>query len=409
MNKTSYPKEKMKVLLLEGVHPTALKIFEASGYYNLVSLSGALSEEELLKEIEDVHILGIRSKTQVSEKIIEKAKKLLAIGCFCIGTNQVYMVGATSAGVAVFNSPFSNTRSVAELVIGEAIMLMRRIAEKNAAAHRGIWMKDSANCYEVRGKTLGIIGYGHIGSQVSVLAEAMGLKVIYFDVDSKLPLGNASPSKNLETLLAQSDIITLHVPGTPATKNMINEETLSMMKSGSILINLSRGDVIDSLAVKKALDEKKLGGLAVDVFTHEPASKNEIFHSPFQNLDNVILSPHVGGSTMEAQENIGIDVSNKLISFTETGSSVGSLSVPALSLSVQQNTSRMLHIHKNLPGVLSEINSILSKHNVNISAQYLQTNQAIGYVVFDVDKETSPKVLEELKDVKHTIRVRSVF
>ena len=409
MNKTSYPKEKMKVLLLEGVHPTALKIFEESGYYNLVSLSGALSEEELLKEIEDVHILGIRSKTQVSEKIIEKAKKLLAIGCFCIGTNQVHMVGATSAGIAVFNSPFSNTRSVAELVIGEAIMLMRRIAEKNAAAHRGIWMKDSANCYEVRGKTLGIIGYGHIGSQVSVLAEAMGLKVIYFDVDSKLPLGNASPSKNLETLLAQSDIITLHVPGTPATKNMINEETLSMMKSGSILINLSRGDVIDSLAVKKALDEKKLGGLAVDVFTHEPASKNEIFHSPFQNLDNVILSPHVGGSTMEAQENIGIDVSNKLISFTETGSSVGSLSVPALSLSVQQNTSRMLHIHKNLPGVLSEINSILSKHNVNISAQYLQTNQAIGYVVFDVDKETSPKVLEELKDVKHTIRVRSVF
>jgi D-3-phosphoglycerate dehydrogenase len=409
MNKTSYPKEKIKVLLLEGVHPVALKIFDESGYLNLTAKTSAMSEAELLEVIDEVHLLGIRSKTQVNEAVIEKAKKLLAIGCFCIGTNQVHMGAATAAGIAVFNSPFSNTRSVAELVIGEAILLIRRIVEKNTLAHQGIWMKDSKNCYEVRGKTLGIIGYGHIGSQVSVLAESMGFKVIYFDIDSKLPLGNASPAKTLEQLLSVSDVVTLHVPGTAITKNMINEERISHMKNGSILINLSRGDVIDGEAVKKAILDKKLGGLAVDVFPNEPSSKDEAFFSPLQNLPNVLLSPHVGGSTVEAQENIGVDVSTKLISFTETGSSVGSLSIPPLSLSVQQNTSRMLHIHKNLPGVLSEINSILSEHDVNISAQYLKTNQQIGYVVFDVDKETSPRVLEELREVKHTIRVRSVF
>ena len=409
MNTTSYPKEKIKVLLLEGVHPAALKIFNEGGYVNIISSGAAMSEEELLETIQDVHILGIRSKTQITEAVIEKAKKLLAIGCFCIGTNQVQMAAATAAGIAVFNSPFSNTRSVAELVIGEAIILLRRIIEKNTAAHQGFWMKDSKNCYEVRGKTLGIVGYGHIGSQVSVLAESMGFKVIYYDVDSKLPLGNASPVKTLKDVLENSDVVTLHVPGTPLTKNMINEERISQMKNGSILINLSRGDVIDGLAVKTAIENKKLGGLAVDVFPHEPSSKNEVFHSPLQNLPNVLLSPHIGGSTLEAQENIGIDVSTKLMSFTETGSSVGSLSIPPLSLSVQQNTSRMLHIHKNLPGVLSEINSILSKHNVNIEAQYLKTNQQIGYVVFDVDKKTSPLVMEELKDVKHTIRIRSVF
>ena len=319
------------------------------------------------------------------------------------------MNAATENGVAVFNSPFSNTRSVAELVIAHCINLMRRVFEKSEAAHLGKWMKDSRDSYEVRGKVLGIIGYGHIGSQVSVLAENMGMKVIFYDIEPKLSLGNASPIKTLQELLAQSDIITLHVPGGSSTKNLINAEKLSMMKDNSVLINYSRGEVVDLEAIKKSITDGKLKGFAVDVFPEEPENNDGKFSAPVQGLKNVILTPHIGGSTQEAQENIGLDVAGKLINFLETGSSTGSLSVPALSLPVQQQTHRLLHIHKNVPGVLSEINGLLSKMNVNILGQYLKTNPQIGYVVLDIDKNTSASVLEELKLVKGTIRVRNLY
>lgn len=407
--KTSFPKENIKILLLEGVHPATIEMFNKAEYTNIETKTSAMDENELMDSIDDIHILGIRSKTNITQKVLDKAHKLLSIGCFCIGTNQVDMVAATNKGVAVFNSPFSNTRSVAELVIAECIMLMRKTIEKNDAAHKGIWLKDSKDCFEVRGKTLGIIGYGHIGSQVSVLAESLGLKVIYYDVEPKMPLGNAEPVKKLEQLLKKADIVTLHVPGAKSTKNIINEKTLKQMKQGAILINLSRGDVMDTDAVKVALETKHLGGLAVDVFPQEPASKGDVFKSPLQGLTNVILTPHIGGSTTEAQKNIGIDVSTKLISFIDTGSSVGSHSVPPLSLPIQHNAHRLLHIHKNVPGVLSEINSILSGLNVNILGQYLKTNEAIGYVVLDIDKKTPTDILEAMKKVKGTIKTRSLY
>jgi D-3-phosphoglycerate dehydrogenase len=407
--KTSFPKENIKILLLEGVHPATIEMFNKAEYTNIETKTSAMDENELIDSIDDIHILGIRSKTNITQKVLDKAHKLLSIGCFCIGTNQVDMGAATNKGVAVFNSPFSNTRSVAELVIAECIMLMRKTIEKNDAAHKGIWLKDSKDCFEVRGKTLGIIGYGHIGSQVSVLAESLGLKVIYYDVEPKMPLGNAEPVKKLEQLLKKADIVTLHVPGAKSTKNIINEKTLKQMKQGAILINLSRGDVMDTDAVKVALETKHLGGLAVDVFPQEPASKGDVFKSPLQGLTNVILTPHIGGSTTEAQKNIGIDVSTKLISFIDTGSSVGSHSVPPLSLPIQHNAHRLLHIHKNVPGVLSEINSILSGLNVNILGQYLKTNEAIGYVVLDIDKKTPADILEAMKKVKGTIKTRSLY
>jgi len=319
------------------------------------------------------------------------------------------METATDKGIAVFNSPFSNTRSVAELVIAHCINLMRRVFEKSEAAHQGKWMKDSANCYEVRGKTLGIIGYGHIGSQVSVLAENLGMNVIFYDIEPKLSLGNAHPVNSLEDLLKKSDIVTLHVPGHATTKNLLNEARISKMKKGACLINYSRGDVLDLNVIKKYIEKKQLGGFAADVFPSEPQNNSESFKSPVQGLANVILTPHIGGSTLEAQESIGLDVAGKLISFLETGSSTGSLSVPALSLPVQHDAHRILHIHKNVPGVLSEINSVLSKLNVNILGQYLKTNSQIGYVVLDINKQTSDKAMEGLKKVKNTIRVRSLY
>jgi D-3-phosphoglycerate dehydrogenase len=406
---TSYPKDKIKILLLENLHPSAIETFKNAGYNNLEIVSGALSEDELIAKIKDVHVLGIRSKTNITATILQEANKLLAIGCFCIGTNQVDIKTATEAGVAVFNSPFSNTRSVAELVIGNMIFLMRRIAEKDKAAHKGEWLKDSKDCFVVRGKTLGIIGYGHIGSQVSVLAESLGLHVVFYDVESKLSLGNANSVKTLEQLLNKADIITLHVPGLASTKNIINTKTIAMMMKGAILINLSRGDVMDINAVKQGIESKQIGGLAVDVFPIEPEAKGDIFESPLQNLSNVILTPHIGGSTMEAQENIGIDAATKLINFIDSGSSAGSLSIPALNLPLQSNVHRLLHIHKNVPGVLSEINNIMSKYNINILAQYLQTNSSIGYVVLDIDVNSSVSVAEELKTVKSTIKTRSVI
>lgn len=408
-SKTSFPKDKIKILLLEGVHPAAVKMFRDSGYQSIEAVTGSLSEKELTERIKDVHLLGIRSKTQITQNVLAKADKLFAIGAFCIGTNQVDVKSATMQGIAVFNSPFSNTRSVAELVIGNAIMLLRRIAEKNDAAHNGIWLKDSARCYEMRGKTLGIVGYGHIGSQVSVLAESLGMKVIFYDITPKLSLGNAAIANSLDELLKKSDVVTLHVPGTSETKDLINAQRLKKMKAGAVLINLSRGDVMDVWAVKAALENHHLAGLAVDVFPAEPKSNKDLFASPLQKLPNVILTPHIGGSTMEAQEAIGLDVAGKMIAFSDTGSSSGSLTVPDMVLPVLNNAHRMLHIHHNVPGVLSSINGMLSKMNVNILGQYLKTNDKIGYVVLDIDKKSSPKVMGELKKVKHTIRTRSLY
>jgi len=406
---TSYPKEKLKILLLENVHPTAIEILKKAGYTDIESAPAAMSEKDLLEKISKVHILGIRSKTQVTEAMLKKADKLIAIGAFCIGTNQIKMDLARKQGIAVFNSPFSNTRSVAELVLGLSIMLKRRVFEKNEGAHHGLWLKESKDCYEVRGKTLGIIGYGHIGSQVSILAEALGMKVMFYDITSRLSLGNARSSASMDDLLKKSDIVTLHVPGTGETKNLMNAARLKKMKAGSVLINLSRGDVMDVWAVKEAIENKHLGGLAVDVFPEEPKGNKDVFASPLQGLKNVILTPHIGGSTVEAQESIGVDVAEKLIAFIESGTSSGSLTIPDLSLPVMNNAHRILHIHQNVPGVLSQINGVLSKMKVNIIGQYLKTNEEIGYVVLDIDRKSSPKVMTELKKVKHTIRTRSLY
>ena len=408
-NQTSFPKEKIKMLMLECIHHSALKLFNDHGYHDIEIVKASMSESELLLKIKEIHFLGIRSKTQVSEKILIEASRLIGIGAFCIGTNQIDMNAAIENGIAVFNSPFSNTRSVAEMVIAHCINLMRRVYEKSEAAHKGKWMKDSTDSYEIRGKTLGIIGYGHIGSQVSVLAENMGMKVVFYDIEPKQSLGNANSVKTLNELLEISDIVTLHVPGHSTTKNLIDFERLKKIKKGAVIINYSRGDVVDLDAVRESLINNHLRGFAADVFPEEPKNNNEKFVSPVQGIPNVILTPHIGGSTQEAQENIGLDVAGKLISFLETGSSTGSLSVPALSLPVQQETHRLLHIHKNVPGVLSEINGLLSRLNVNILGQYLKTNSQIGYVVLDIDKNTSSTVLEELKKVKSTIRVRSLY
>ena len=406
---TSFPKEKIKILLLEGVHPAAVEMFRDAGYTQIETTTGALSEKELLQKINNVHILGIRSKTQLTAAAIKQADKLIATGCFCIGVNQVSMSDAIENGIAVFNSPFSNTRSVAELVIANCIMLLRRIPEKSKAVLAGQWLKDSAGCFEVRGKTLGIIGYGHIGSQVSVLAEALGMKVIFYDVEPKLSLGNAKACKSINDLLKLSDIVTLHVPGTSATRNMVNESFLKKMKKDSVLINLSRGEVMDEQAIVNAITEKHLAGLAADVFIDEPQQKGDLFQSPLQHLNNVLLTPHIGGSTLEAQENIGTDVAGKIIRYLETGNSMGSVSVPALNLPLQQSAHRILHIHHNVPGVLSEINTIMSKHKANILGQYLQTNNAIGYVAVDIDKKASAGLIADLKNSKETIRVRGVY
>ncbi|MFM7079962.1 MAG: phosphoglycerate dehydrogenase [Bacteroidota bacterium] len=408
-NPTSYPKDKINILMLEGVHPTAIRMFKDAGYKNVEALKGALPEKELMAKIKQVHLLGIRSKTQLTANVIQSAPKLIAAGAFCIGTNQIDMFHAIEKGIAIFNSPYSNTRSVAEMVIGHCITLMRRIPEKSTLMHHGKWDKSAEGCHEVRGKTLGIVGYGHIGSQVSVLAESLGMHVLFHDVEPKLSLGNARKASSLDQLLKQSDIVTLHVPGSASTKNLVNANTIRKLKKGAVLINLSRGDVMDSKAVASALKSGQIASLAVDVFEKEPKSNNDPFTSVFQGLSNVVLTPHIGGSTAEAQESIGVDVATKLISFLETGSTTGSLSVPALSLPVQHDAHRLLHIHKNVPGVLSDINGLLSAMKVNILGQYLKTNSDIGYVVVDVDRRTSSKVLEALAKVRNTIRVRQLY
>ena len=406
---TSYPKEKIRILFLENISDVAVRNFQQHGYAKAEKITKALTEEQLIEEIKDVHILGIRSKTQVTAKVLQAAKKLQAIGCFCIGVNQVNLRAATEAGVVVFNAPYSNTRSVAELVIGASIMLIRRIPDKNKAAHEGIWMKEAKGSYELRGKTLGIIGYGNIGSQVSVLAEALGMKVIFYDVETKLPLGNAVACRTMKELLAKADVVTLHVPETAQTKNMLNKTTLKYCKKGAILINYARGEVVDLDALRKCMLDGQITGAAVDVFPWEPEKNGDRFQSPLQDLPNVILTPHIGGSTEEAQENIGEDVSAKLFNYLEKGITFGSHTVPALALPPQEGSHRILHIHKNVPGVLSDINTRLSKSGVNILGQYLKTNDEIGYVVLDVDKQLSAHALELLKGVKATIKVRMLY
>lgn len=406
---TSYPKEKVNILFLENISKRAIQKFAEAGYTSIKQIGGALSEKELMKEIESVHILGIRSKTKITAEVLEKAQKLQAIGCFCIGTNQVNMAAAIEKGVAVFNAPYSNTRSVAELVIASAIMLIRRIPDKNKAAHEGIWLKESAGSHEIRGKTLGIIGYGNIGSQVSVLAEAMGMKVIYFDAETKLPLGNAVDKRSMKEVFKNADIISFHVPDLPSTKNLLNETTIKNCKKDAIIINYARGGVVDLNALRNAIEDHKIGGAAVDVFPKEPQKNGDVFKSPLQGLENVILTPHIGGSTEEAQYNIGEDVSGKLFNYLEKGISTGSHSIPPLSLPLQENTHRILHIHKNVPGVLSEINSRLSLDTINVVGQYLKTNDKIGYVVLDIEKNGSNDAVKLLKDVKETIKVRLLY
>lgn len=407
--KTSFPKEKIRILFLENISDSAVKNFKQHGYIKVDKISKALTEDELITELKDVHILGIRSKTMITAKVLAAAKKLQAIGCFCIGVNQVDLKSATKNGVVVFNAPYSNTRSVAELVIGLAIMLIRRIPDKNKAAHEGVWMKDAKGSFELRGKTLGIIGYGNIGSQVSVLAEALGMKVLFYDVETKLPLGNAADGKSLKEVLSKADVVTLHVPETKQTKNLINKNNLKYFKKGAILINYARGEVVDLDALRNCIVDGQIGGAAVDVFPWEPEKNGDRFQTPLQDLPNVILTPHIGGSTEEAQQNIGEDVSIKLFNYLEKGITFGSHTVPALALPPQEGSHRILHIHENMPGVLSEINTTLSKNKINILGQYLKTNDEIGYVVLDVNKNISSHALNLLKEVKGTIKVRLLY
>lgn len=405
----SYPKSNIKILLLEGIHPEAIQNFTDHEFTNIETYDEAWSEEQLLMNLEDVQIIGIRSKTQITQRVFEKAHKLKAVGCFCIGTNQVNLDAATKSGVAVFNSPYSNTRSVAELVIAESIMLMRRIPFRDKKAHDGIWLKDAKESYEVRGKKIGIIGYGHIGSQVSVLAENMGMEVYYYDIEPKLPMGNATRVGSLNELLETVHIVTLHVPATEDTHMMIAEDQLAKMREKSILINLSRGSVVDLDALKAAIDTGHISGAAIDVYPEEPESKGDPFSSVLQNVPNVILTPHIGGSTQEAQYNIGLDVSTKLVQFIDNGTTVGSHSVPPLNLPKQKDSHRILHIHDNKPGVLSEINKVLSDMNINILGQYLKTNDQIGYVVLDINKQYDDRLFDGLNSVKHTIKSRMLY
>jgi len=406
---TSYPKDRIKVLFLENISDKAVQYFKQQGYADVKKVTGALSEEELIKVIKDVHILGIRSKTFISKKVLDSAKKLQAIGCFCIGVNQVDIKACKQKGIAVYNAPYSNTRSVAELVIGASIILIRRILDKNKAAHNGIWNKDAKGSFELRGKTMGIIGYGNIGTQLSVMAEAMGMRVQFYDIETKLPLGNAQARKSIKEIVSSSDIISLHVPETTQTKNLINKAVLKQFKSGSILVNYARGEVVDLDALAVAIKEKHIAGAAIDVFPVEPEKNGDAFSTPLQGLSNVLLTPHIGGSTEEAQENIGEDVSIKLYQYLERGVSNGSHTIPSLSLPPVDGAHRILHIHKNVPGVLGAINTLLSKNKINIVGQYLKTNDEIGYVVLDVDSKLSKQAMTLLKEVKETIRVRMLY
>lgn len=405
----SLPKDKIRFLLLEGVHDNALKVLKDAGYSNIEYLAQALDPEELVEKIKDAHFVGIRSRTQLTREVLEQADKLIAIGCFCIGTNQVDLDAARELGIPVFNAPYSNTRSVAELVLAEAIMLYRGIPEKNAVVHRGGWGKSAKNSHEVRGKVMGIVGYGSIGSQLSVLAEGLGMKVIYHDVVTKLPLGNATQVGSLNELLEQADIVTLHVPDLPSTRYMMKAEQFNQMKDGSYFINAARGTCVEIDDLAAALESGKILGAAVDVFPKEPKSADEEFESPLRKFDNVILTPHIGGSTQEAQANIGLEVAEKFVKYSDAGDTVTSVNFPQVSVPVKEGSHRLLHIHKNVPGVLSQINLSFAQAGINILAQSLMTEGDVGYLVMDVDNSDSTEALEKLKDIAETIRVRILY
>ena len=413
MTTISLDKDKIKILLLEDLHANAENYFRSHGYNNLVILKNALDNEELKKKIADVHMIGIRSRTKLTADVFDAAKKLMAVGCFCIGTNQVDLNAAKAHGIPVFNAPYSNTRSVAELVIGEIVMLMRGIPQRNFAAHEGIWLKNAKGATEVRGKVLGIVGYGHIGTQVSILAEAMGMQVRYFDIVDKLALGNAQPCSSLSELLSVSDVVSLHVPQTPQTDNMFSHAEFFAMKKGAFFINAARGSVVDIDALKIALDQEQLAGAAIDVFPKEPADKSEEFISPLREKANVILTPHIGGSTLEAQANIGLEVAERLVKYSDNGSTLGAVNCVEVSLPVQESgkITRFMHIHKNVPGVLSAINGVFSKYGLNISGQYLRTDGEYAYVVVDVDGhlENAPELQKELEEISGTLKVRYLF
>ncbi len=406
MAKVSLEKDKIKILLLEGIHPSSVEVLESAGYSNITYHKGSLSDAELKEAIKEVHFIGIRSRTHLSEDILQAAPKLVAIGCFCIGTNQVDIKAAAKRGIPVFNAPFSNTRSVAELVLGQILLMLRGIPEKNALAHRGIWRKTADSSYEARGKRLGIIGYGHIGTQLGIIAENLGMRVYFYDIENKLSLGNATQIHTMSELLNKCDVISLHIPETDSTKNMIGAEELSRMKPGAILINAARGTVVDIAALCESLESGHLGGAALDVFPVEPKTNADPFESPLTKFDNVILTPHVGGSTQEAQENIGIEVAGKLAKYSDNGSTLSSVNFPEVSLPEHQGASRLLHIHENRPGILTKINTIFAEESINIAGQYLQTNAEIGYVVIDVEASRSEEALLKLKEIEGTIRAR---
>ncbi len=406
MQKFSLDKSKIRILLLEGISPRAVETLKSAGYTNIDYVKGALDGDALEEKLKEAHFVGIRSRTQLTEAVLAKAPKLIGIGCFCIGTNQVDLVAAQKRGIVVFNAPFSNTRSVAELALGQILLLLRGIPERNALAHRGVWKKSADNSFEARGKVLGIVGYGHIGSQLSVLAETVGMRVIFFDIETKLPLGNASQVDTMGELLKTADVVSLHVPETPSTKDMMGAAEFSQMKKGAIFLNNARGTVVDIDALVDALKSGQVGGAAIDVFPVEPATNNDPFESPLRGFDNVILTPHVGGSTQEAQENIGTEVASKMVKYSDNGSTLTAVNFPEVSLPVHAKWSRLLHIHENRPGILKEINRAFADKEINIAAQYLQTNENIGYVVIDIDSEQADVALAELKAIVGTIRCR---
>lgn len=406
---TSFPKSEIKVLLLENIHQSAIDIFGNEGF-KIETASKALSEDDLVKKLEDgVHILGIRSKTRVTRRALEAGKRLLSVGCFCIGTNQVDLEAAKASGVPVFNAPFSNTRSVAELVICEIVMLARQLGDRSREVHEGKWRKVATSSYEIRGKTLGIIGYGHIGSQVGVLAEAMGMRVVSYDIRATLPMGNNKAVASLDALLHQSDFVTLHVPETPQTKNMIGEAELAKMKEGAYLLNLSRGTVVDVEALAQAIKAKRLGGAALDVYPEEPESNSDDFTSVVRGLPNVVLTPHIGGSTAEAQEAIGREVANVLTRFTNTGATTGAVNFPGVDLPPLVGAHRVLNVHRNVPGVLRDINRIVSERNANVIAQQLATDPTLGYLVMDLDEEVANDVRHAIAELKTSIKTRILY
>lgn len=411
MQQFSFDKRRIKFLFLEGIHPKAAEALTASGYSSVKSLPKSLAGDTLKAALKDVHFLGIRSRTEVTEAVLDAAPKLIAIGCFCIGTNQVNLSAAAKRGIPVFNAPYSNTRSVAELVLGEVVMLMRGIPRKNALLHKGGWAKEATGSVEVRGKTLGIVGYGHIGTQVGTLAEHFGMRVVYYDIEGKLPLGNARAAASLTELLAESDVVTLHVPETPQTRNLIGREQLAAMRPGAHLINASRGTVVDLQGLAESLESGRIAGAAVDVFPVEPKGSDEEFQSPLRRFDQVLLTPHIGGSTLEAQANIGTEVAQKLTRYSDNGSTATAVNFPDVTLPDHVGTgqSRLLHIHQNIPGVLASINEKFGRHGINISAQYLRTSERIGYCVMDVDAEASKVAIDELKTVPGTIKVRLLY